>query len=156
MPDHETSRTVEKTDHKTVKSKTGLKRWHKIVIGVVIAFIVLFFIVNAATSGVVKVSNEYVNDIQASNGSGAYALMTKDAQGTVSMSDFQQLVDKVGPILNTSEKMTSKAVSGETGQAGTGKVTYQIKGTDGINYTITVNLQKENGQWRVLNFESNK
>jgi hypothetical protein len=108
------------------------------------------------TSGVVKVSNEFVNDMQAQNADGAYALMTKDAQAATDKSQFKDVVDRAGPILNTKEKMTGKEVKGETGNAASGKVTYEIKGTDGVTYKITVNLQKEDGQWRVLNFESTR
>ena len=52
--------------------------------------------------------------------------------------------------------MISKEVRGETGSAATAKVVYEIKGSDGATYKITVNLTKEGGQWKVLNFESSK
>lgn len=159
MADTEPKKTdsePKKTETKAGAKPKRLKLWQKIVIGIVIAIVILVIIINSATSGVTKVSNEYINDIQASNGSAAYALMTKEAQATTTKSDFEQLVTKIGPILNTQEKMTSKEASGQTGQAATGKVTYQIKGTDGVTYNLTVNLQKEDGQWRVVNFESKK
>lgn len=156
MADAEALKNDKTTDVETGKSPKKLKKWHKIAIGIVVVIVGLVLIVNAATSGVTKTSNQYIDDIQSKNAAGAYSLMTKDAQATTTAADFQTLVEKIGPILNTKEKMTSKSVNGETGQAGTGIVTYEIKGTDGVTYNITVNLQKENGQWKVLNFKRSK
>ncbi len=130
--------------------------WKKIVICLVIVGIILFFIINAATNPSVKVSNEFLNDIQANRADAAYALMTTDAQGTVTKEDFRAIVAQIGPILNAKESMKSKRVTGETGSAATAKVVYEIKGTDGVTYSFTNNLIKDNGQWRVLNFESKK
>lgn len=128
--------------------------WQKIVAGAVVAFVALFIIVNLATSGVAKVSNEFLKDVQNKNADAAYSLLTKDAAAATDKDQFKKVVDQAGPILNTKTKMTSKEASGETGKAGTGKVTYEIKGTDGITYQVTVSLQKEDGKWKVLNFES--
>lgn len=128
--------------------------WQKIVAGVVVAFVVLFIIVNMATSGVAKVSNEFLKDVQNKNADAAYSLLTKDATASTDKDQFKKLVDQAGPILNAKTNMTSKEASGETGSAATGKVVYEIKGTDGITYDVTVNLQKEDGKWKVLNFES--
>ena len=128
--------------------------WQKIVAGAVVAAAVLFIIINMATSGVAKVSNEFLKDIQTKNADAAYSLLTKAAAAVTDKDQFKKVVDQAGPILNTKTNMTSKEASGETGKAGTGKVVYEIKGTDGITYTVTINLQKEDGKWKVLNFES--
>jgi hypothetical protein len=50
--------------------------------------------------------------------------------------------------------MTSKKVNGSTGSAATAEVVYDIPGSDGKNYTFTVNLAKENSVWKILNFLS--
>ena len=128
--------------------------WQKIVAGAVVAAVVLVIIVNMATSGVAKVSNQFLKDIQNKNADAAYSLLTKDAAAVTGKDQFKKVVNQAGPILNTKTNMTSKEVSGETGKAGTGKVVYEIKGTDGITYEVTINLQKEDGKWKVLNFES--
>lgn len=128
--------------------------WQKIVAGVVLAIIALVIIINLATGGVAKASNEFLKNVQNKKADAAYSLLTKDAAAATDKSRFQKIVDQAGPILNTKAKMTSKEVSGETGKAGTGKVVYEIKGTDGTTYRVTINLQKEDGKWKVLNFES--
>ncbi|MDO8591746.1 MAG: DUF4878 domain-containing protein [bacterium] len=139
-----------------VKKVRRFPLWQKIVAGAVVAFVALFIIVNMATSGVAKVSNEFLKDIQNKNADGAYSLLTKDAAAATPKDQFQKMVDQAGPILNTTAKMTSKEAAGETGSAATGKVVYEIKGTDGVTYNVTINLQKEDGNWKVLNFESTK
>lgn len=143
-----------KTSSKDSKSKGRFKLWQKILAWAVVIFVVLFIVINLATSGVVKVSNEFLKDMQNKNADGAYSLLTKDAAAATDKDQFTKVVDQVGPILNTKAKMTSKEASGETGKAGTGKVVYEIKGTNGVTYNVTVNLQKEDGNWKVLNFES--
>jgi hypothetical protein len=45
-------------------------------------------------------------------------------------------------------------VEAETGYASTSEVVYEIKGTDGKTYNVTINLIKEGDVWRVQNFDS--
>src|SRR3989338_7738093 len=139
------------------KHKWSLKKKIWVIGGAVIAIIiVLVIIVNAATSAPVKISNQLVSDIQAKNATGAYSLLSSEARKVVPADQFNQTVDQIGPILSGTPKIISKEVSGQTGSAATAKVVYEIKGSDGATYVITVNLTKENGQWKVLNFDSSK
>lgn len=147
-------KTESTTDKKVVKNKSKRPLWQKIVAGAVVVIVVLIVVVNMATSGVAKVSNEFLKDVQNKNTDAAYSLLTKDAVAATDKDKFKKIIDQAGPILNAKTNMTSKEVSGETGKAGTGKVVYEIKGTDGVTYTVTINLQKEDGKWKVLNFES--
>lgn len=144
----------EKTDKQVVKNKRKLPLWQKIVAGAIVVFVILFVVVNLATSSVAKAGNEFLKDVQNKNVDAAYSLLTKDAMAATGKDQFTKVVNQAGPILNTKANMTSKEISGETGKAGTGKITYEIKGTDGITYTVTINLQKEDGKWKILGFES--
>lgn len=148
--------TPASTDVKENKKMSQKKKW-LVVVGVVVAvFIGLFMIVNSATSGAVNVSNQMINAIQAQDADLAYSLMTVDAKATITKDDFDSIVSQIGPILNTEEKMITKSVSSETGRSTTGKVTYAIKGTDGVDYVFEINLEKEGENWKVLNFDSSK
>lgn len=139
------------------KQKWSKKKKIYVIAGAVVAiFIVLVIITNAATSAPAKVSNELISDIQAKNATAAYSLLSSGAQNVAPADRFKQVVDQIGPILAGTPKMISKEVSGQTGSAATAKVVYEIKGSDGFTYKITVNLTKENGQWKVLNFDSSK
>jgi hypothetical protein len=139
------------------KKKWSTKKIVLVIVSAVVAlFIILLIVANAATSASVKVSNSLVSNIQSGNAAAAYALMSAGAQEATSTSDFKAAVDQIGPILAGKPDMQSKEVSGETGTAATAKVVYEIQGTDSLTYIFTVNLIKENGEWKVLNFESVK
>jgi hypothetical protein len=142
------------------EAKPAKKRnWKKIILIVVAAIaafiIVITLTVNSATKAPVKVSNQFINSIQAGDAATAYALFSTDAKAVVPVDQFDTVVAQISPILSANEKMTSKSINGETGKAATSTVVYEIKGTDGKTYEITVNLIKENGDWKVLNFDSN-
>jgi uncharacterized membrane protein YvbJ len=142
---------------KTEKKKMSTKKKVFVVLGALVGvFIVLVIIANTATQGVVTASNTMVNAIQASDADAAYGMLSTGAKETISEADFDAVIAQIGPILNTEEKMISKEVAAETGQTSSGKVSYEIKGTDGITYIFDVNLVKENDIWKVLNFDSNE
>ncbi|HEX7405461.1 MAG TPA: hypothetical protein VF307_06015 [Candidatus Nanopelagicaceae bacterium] len=134
------------------------RSWMKILGIIAIAIVVLFvgasFFVNSATKAPVAVANQFVNDIQAGNAAGAYALFSSEAQTTVTPAQFDSIVAQVGPILSTTEKITSRKINAATGSAVTSEITYEIKGTDGKTYVVIVNLTKVNSDWKVLNFDS--
>ncbi len=125
-----------------------------VVIGVVALFLILVLFVNSATKEPVAVSNRFVDSIQASQPAAAYELFSTDAKRTVTAEEFATIVEQVGPILNTTEKITGKEIAGETGQSSIAKVTYEIAGSDNKTYEFIVNLVKENDVWKVLNFDS--
>ncbi|MBI3984111.1 hypothetical protein HY346_02315 [Candidatus Microgenomates bacterium] len=131
------------------------KRLVLYIVVVIVAFVIMLFVfVNTATSEAVKVSNKFLDNIQAGAAPAAYELFSTEAKAQVTANDFTGLVGQIGPILNTQEKTTGKEIAGEAGQAATAKVTYEITGTDGRNYELVVNLIKANEVWRVLNFDS--
>lgn len=138
--------------------KKGMSKTKKIilwVVGIAVVFIVgMFLIVQSATSGATAASDEFVNALQAGDGQTAYNLFSTEAQAEVPEDQFIAVVDQIGPILNTEESKTSTSVSGETGSAATAEVVYEIEGTDGVTYVFAVNLIKEDGEWKVLNFDS--
>jgi ABC-type transporter MlaC component len=139
------------------KQKWSLKKKLYVIGGSVVGvIIVLIILVSAATSAPVKISNDLVSDIQAKNSTAAYSLFSSAARQAVSQEQLTAAVDQIGPILSGKPDMQSKEVKGETGSAASAKVVYNIKGTDNITYTFTVNLVKENGNWKVLNFGSEK
>ncbi len=107
-----------------------------------------------ATNAPVKVSNEFLNDVQANNATAGYSLLAPAAQSVVTQAQFKSVTDRVGSILNTQEKTKSKEVNMKSGETSTAKVVYEIKGTDGVTYNITINLQKIDDKWKVLNFDS--
>lgn len=141
------------------EAKPAKKRSFKKIIGyVVLALVVLIvgvtLLANSATKESVKVSNQFLNAVQATDALEAYGLFSSAATEAVASDEFDALVAQAGPILNTEEKMTNKSVKAETGSASTAEVVYEIKGTDGKTYNVTVSLIKEGDVWKVQNFDS--
>lgn len=126
-----------------------------IAVGIVALFAVSTLFVNSATKAPLAVSDLFLNSVQAGDAGLAYELFSSEAKKTISLDQLQSAVNRVGSILDSTEKVTSKKINGETGSAATSEITYEIKGTDGKTYTVIVKLTKENDIWRVLNFESN-
>jgi hypothetical protein len=139
---------------------SAMEPWKKATIAIVallVAIVVgVVLVVNFATSAPVRASNAFVNNIQARDSNTAYAQMSAAAQATITRSDFKTLIDQIGPILNTEEKMKNKEVVGRAGSPATAKVEYEITGTDSVTYIFTVNLIKDNGNWKVQNFVSDR
>jgi hypothetical protein len=140
--------------------KKKKKRSVKKIIGIVVLALVGLVVVstlfvNSATKAPLAVSDLFLNSVQAGDAGLAYELFSSEAKTTISLDELQSVVNQIGPILATTEKVTSKEIGGETGSAATSQITYEIKGTDGKTYTVIVNLMKENDIWRVLNFDSN-
>jgi ABC-type transporter MlaC component len=145
------------TVKKGSKQKWSLKKKLWVIGGSIVGVIILLVIlVNAATSAPVVVSNDLVTDIQTKNSAAAYSLFSSAAKQVVTQEKLTAAIDRIGPILSGKPDMKSKEVKGETGSAASAKVVYDIKGTDGVTYKFTVNLVKDNGDWKVLNFDSEK
>jgi len=156
-PNKDQEKTVTNTDKKKSKQKWSLKKKILVIVGVVIAlFIVIFVTASMATSAPLKVSDEFITDIQAGKASAAYDLMSSDAQLKTSSQDFTAMVDQMSPILTGVPKNTSKEVSAETGSDPSAKIVYDVTGSDNYTHVLTVNLVQVDGQWKVLNFESVK
>jgi hypothetical protein len=134
------------------------RSWKKILGIIAITIVVLFvgatFFVNSATKAPVAVANHFLNSMQAGNAAAADSLFSTEVQAAVPVAQFDSIVSQVGPILNSSEKITSRKINGVTGSAATSEITYEIKGTDGKTYVLIVNLTKVNNDWKVLNFDS--
>jgi len=155
--DTTTSNNAQGKNTKNTKKKWSLKKKIIVILSAIVVFIIAIVIVaNVATSAPLKVSDELVADIQATNSTAAYDLMSADAQNAESSKDFKAAIEQIGPILTGKPDMQSKEVSAETGTNPTAKVIYKIAGNDGNTYKFTVNLVQDNGEWKVLNFESKK
>lgn len=131
-----------------------MKMWQRILLVLAIIAVGVVLIANMATNPSAKVSDDFLNSIQAGDSDKAYAMFTTDAKSTITSADFKTVVAQIGPILNTKETTITKSVQAQTGSQPTAKVVYEITGTDGITYTFTTNMIEENGQWKILNFES--
>ena len=136
----------------TAKTKK-LKRWQKIVIGIVGFFIAIFVIATVATSGPAKASDSFVKYILSGDSQSAYNMFSSEAKDTVTSDELETVVDTMSNVLADKAKQVSKSVEGESGKSATATVVYEVEGNDGT-YELTVNLIKENDEWKVLNFDN--
>lgn len=138
------------------KKKRSVKKIIGIVVLVLAGLVVAStFFVNSATKAPLAVSDLFLNSVQAGDAGLAYELFSSEAKTTISLAEFQPIVNQIGPILASTEKVMGKTINGETGSAATSQIEYEIEGTDGKTYAVIVNLVKEADIWRVLNFDSN-
>ena len=151
------AKAEKQTKQKTTKTKWSLKKKIAVIVGAfVVFFVLLFTIANVATDAPLKVSNEFVANIQSGDAEDAYELMSAEAQAIVDPETFEMVVDQIGPILNGEPNNTSKQVSAETGSDPVATIIYEIKGRDSFTYTFTVTLDQVDGNWQVRNFDSTK
>lgn len=156
--DTETVAPAEKAaDVSQPPKKKKMALWLKVLIGVITGIIlfvvVIIILVFSATSGAVKVSDEFMNDMLANQGSSAYQMFSSEAKQTVTESDFNAIVSRMSSVLDETATQTSREINTNTGSDPTAKVEYEVKGSDGT-YTITINLVQENDEWKILNFDS--
>lgn len=152
----ETTVNTPQTKTEGTKKKFYQKKWGKILIGVVVVIAVLIAIALQATSAAVKVSNQFLNALQSQDSKTAYSLFANEVKNEVEEDEFKTVVDQVGPILNTKEKLVNRAVSAETGKESTAQVVYEVVGTDDKKYVVAIDLIKEDGEWRVQTFDSDE
>ena len=156
MANDTTTKSIVNKGAEKTKKKSKNPLWQKILLGVVLFIVALIVIAYVATSGPAKVSDAFLKDIQTQQADAAYSLFSKEAQGVTDKDTFQETVKRIGPLLNTKAKQTARQVEDSTGSAALAQVTYEIKGTDGVDYKITIQLVKQDDQWKVNSFDSSK
>lgn len=133
----------------TTMPKQHGRRWPKILSGVVTAFLifcVLFVVVqNIATKNTVKVSDQFVADIQADNENAAWALTSPAFQKTTSQASFTQAISAISPGLQGTATISSNGKNLVPG--GQAMIVYTISGSSGDKY-MKIAL-KNNKPWQV-------
>jgi len=134
--------------------KTGIGKIVGIVVGAFVALIIaIFIIVMATTDAPLKVSDEFVNDIQTNKPVAAYNLMSDTTKQVTDADSFNAMVAQISPILTGKPSVTSREISAETGVPATATIVYEIQGTD-AKYNMSIQLQETNGKWQILGFDN--
>jgi len=126
----------------------------KVFAFLVIIAAIVFAIVSSATSGVVKVSDQFLADLRANNPTSAYQLFSAAAKANVPEDQFPDALTALNSVLTGKPKNTGKSVSASTTGISTAVVTYEIKNDDNKLFNITFSLVKEDGEWKINNFNS--
>lgn len=151
------TKTATKTPAKSNKNKP-MPKFLKVILAIfagIVGFVVVMGVIfYMASSGATKASDEFLNAMQAGDGTTAYSLFSAEAKEIVPEDEFIAAVDQAGPILDTEERKVSTNVSAESDSDTEALVVYEIDGTDGVTYIFAVNMVKEDGDWKVLRFDS--
>lgn len=143
-----------KTESPTLTRRKKMPAWMKFVAFLVVVAAIVFAIVNSATSSVVKVSDQFLADLQANNPTSAYQLFSAAAKANVPEDEFPDALTALNSVLTGKPKNTGKSVSASTTGISTAVVTYEIKNDDDKLFKITFSLVKEDGEWKINNFNS--
>lgn len=139
--------------------KKRFPKWLKIV-GIIVAIFVVIIVIAAvtattATKAPQKISDQFVNEVQAGNTSAAYNLTSKTFQDATTQAQLDQLIKQVGPLLQGEEKVSGRAIEKSTGVPQTAVLVYDVETSNGKKY-IKVELQKSGDAWQVINFRSSE
>ena|SRR3990167_4679442 len=137
----------------TNQQKKKMAMWKKVVLGAVAFIIVIVVVASFATSGPAKASDAFVDNILSGNAQEAYKAFSSEAKNVVAEDQFDRIVKQMDEVLEDKASQRSRNIEGESGAAATGTMVYEVKGSDGT-YELTVNLVKEDGDWKVLNFDN--
>lgn len=157
-----TSTNIQPTD--TLKMKKTDKKWKILtLVGVAILLVIAFFGIlffqgiKDAPQIQQKITT-FLQDASSGNYDAAYALMSKQLQGVLSLNDFEQTIKQNGNAQYSGfeeQKQTSFKVQTSAGQPNlyiyTGIITY----TDGSQGEVYAQLVNESGDWKINDIKVN-
>ncbi|MGB4758444.1 MAG: hypothetical protein WBP26_00110 [Candidatus Saccharimonadales bacterium] len=132
---------------------TWLKIISIVVVVLVAAAIIVAVVVTGATKAPQKVSDQFVNELQAGNTSAAYALTSESFQEATSEEQLDNIIKQVSPAIRGEEKITERFIGKTLGSPETVVLVYTINTSNGSVY-IKTQLQKNDDTWKIINFRS--
>lgn len=135
-------------------SKKGMPKWAKVLIGVVVGLVALiaigiaaiFFFVNIFTSAPLKVSNNFMNAVQASDAEAAYALTSPGFQETTSRGQLDAMISSINPHFQGEEEVIAEKIETKDG-TNHAAVVYKVTNGMGTSY-LRIDLSEGDG-WQV-------
>lgn len=142
-------------DSTMLPGKKRFPTWLKIILILIAAFAVLmvgiFVSVMLATKAPQKVSDQFINDIQAGDSSAAYALTTDSFRAATSSAVFEDYVVAIKPLIQGTEKITDRSIQKVSSEASVNIFVYEVKQSDGKTVYLKTELQKDK-DWKVVYF----
>jgi len=144
----------------TPPAKKGLPTWAKVLIGSIVGLIVLigigvaaiFFVVNSAAEAPVKVSDQFVNAIQANEPSTAYGLTSSAFKEATPEATLTSIITRVSPLLTGEETIAGKKVQSSNG-VNQASIVYTVENDSKTRY-IRIVLQETDSKWEVINMKT--
>jgi hypothetical protein len=126
----------------------GMKTWKKVVLGIVLFIFGVIALAMYATSGLDEPVKRHFAALHSGDIVGAYSELSVAARQTTSLDAFKtMLADSPGLTHVTGESFSSRSYANSQGLL---EGMLEIEG--GGKIPIEVNLVKENGAWKILNY----
>lgn len=147
-----------------IQSKTGKKskipRWLKILLiamaAVIILFIGLVLFVNNTTKEVADKASTFTSYLVKNDVADAYAMTSKGFKASTTQDQLKQYFDQLYQVFGNGEiKLAEKQIATSTETGNNGVVIFTIN-KDGKTYWAKIQLIKEDGEWRVINFATSQ
>jgi len=137
-------------------AKRRLPKWAKIVIIIVgilivVSVAVAVLVINV-TAAPVKVSDEFMKDLQANDAQAAYALASSDFRGATSQAELTDTFAAASPALQGTFSAGSREVKSKNGKT-EAEVLYTVTTDSGKEYTKISLIDTSTG-WQILGFDA--
>ncbi|MDX1765964.1 MAG: hypothetical protein R3313_03355 [Candidatus Saccharimonadales bacterium] len=130
--------------------------WKKVVVGFVVFFVVIFVTAFFMTKGASDAAGKFVDDLKAGDCSGTYSQFIQEFQDETEESLWTAACQQIGPVLTGDPVQKSAEVSSSAGDASDAEVLFEIEGNDGYTYDFLIQLTKQDGEWKVVQFDSDR
>lgn len=107
-----------------------------------------FLYASALIAPPIKVSDEFVNAVQANDTSAAYSLTSSEFKLATKEETLSTLFDRISPQLQGQEKISDKLYNVRNGVS-TATIVYSIPSNQGTGY-IKIVVRQKNDKWEVL------
>lgn len=137
-----------------IKNKRSKK-----VVALVLAIIIIALTISVSFAyynyeAPVRTSKEFITYVQDNNSSEAYKIFSDASKKLTSKETFTKMVDQVSSVLTGDTKEINREIVDSTDKDSKAKMQYEIEGSDGLKYEITIELIKKDSKWLVDDFSS--
>lgn len=138
----------------------GLPKWLKLVLAVVVTFLVamgaVFIFLMQGTQAAEKVSNQFIEALQANKTSDAYVLTAQAFKDSTTEEQLGEIIARISPLLQGESKtIVGRKVAKSSAGVETAAIVYEITiNSNTKRYVRVVMRNTSGGTWQVLNFRS--
>lgn len=126
----------------------------KLVMGIIAFFVIIIGFTYFTTRGASEAADKFIGYVQTSDADSAFDLLSVEGKKVGSKEDFTSFIEEIGPAIKGELSNNGVGVSAGTGEETVSTIKYKIKGDNGNEYVAVVELVKEEGEWKVLSFDS--
>jgi hypothetical protein len=112
----------------------------------IVIIVIVILLVFQMTSGVVEVADQFFAEVKAGNVANAYEhYLSEDFRAATTLEELESFLEKTALSNYSGASWSSRSISGDQG-----KLEGSIETADGGTIPITIDLVKENDEWKIL------